>query len=146
MRTIGVLTYYLEIQINQSERSISINQNVKDLIKQILRNPTLLLLRELSDFSALEKYFRYLFVAKKESLVDKVAMFSVETGDISTAGCMLNIDSKPEASVLTEENSSKVTDESHMSHSWICMSMCDFVAFVGAQSLVKSRTEQNWFN
>ncbi|GKD27209.1 hypothetical protein Tco_1233423 [Tanacetum coccineum] len=60
-------------------------------IKQILRNPTLLLLRELSDFSALEKYFRYLSVAKKASLVDKVAMFSTETEDIATARYCTNI-------------------------------------------------------
>ncbi|GJZ63454.1 hypothetical protein Tco_0619875 [Tanacetum coccineum] len=58
-------------------------------IKQILRNPTLLLIRELSDFSAL--YLRYLSVAKKESLVDKVAMFSAETEDIAAAGCCANI-------------------------------------------------------
>ncbi|GJT94561.1 hypothetical protein Tco_1090079 [Tanacetum coccineum] len=57
-------------------------------IKQILRNPALLLLRELSDFSALEKCFRYLSVAKKASLVDKVAMFSAKTEDIATAGCL----------------------------------------------------------
>ncbi|GJY18478.1 hypothetical protein Tco_0389969, partial [Tanacetum coccineum] len=60
-------------------------------IKQILRNLALLLLRELSDFSALEKYFRYLSVAKKASLVDKVAMFSAKTEDIATAGCYANI-------------------------------------------------------
>ncbi|GJT69193.1 hypothetical protein Tco_1028479, partial [Tanacetum coccineum] len=58
-------------------------------IKQILRNLALLLLRELSDFSALEKYFRYLSVAKKASLVDKVAMFSAKTEDIATAGLAL---------------------------------------------------------
>ncbi|GJY24046.1 hypothetical protein Tco_0397704, partial [Tanacetum coccineum] len=34
MRIIGVLTYFLEIHINQSERSISINLNVKDLLKK----------------------------------------------------------------------------------------------------------------
>ncbi|GJZ40044.1 retrovirus-related pol polyprotein from transposon TNT 1-94 [Tanacetum coccineum] len=38
-----------------------------------------------------EKYFTYLSVAKKESLVDKVAMFSAETKDIATAGCCANI-------------------------------------------------------
>ncbi|GKA53447.1 hypothetical protein Tco_0746762 [Tanacetum coccineum] len=73
---------------------------------------------------------RYLSIAKKAILVDKVAMFSDETEGIATAGCcanilwtcvslltmisyvkrlidelgMLNIDSKPEASVKTEEN------------------------------------------
>ncbi|GKC39508.1 hypothetical protein Tco_1051892 [Tanacetum coccineum] len=62
-------------------------------IKQILRNPILLLLRELSGFSALvfRKYFRYLSVSKKASLVDKVAMFSAETDDIAAAGCCANI-------------------------------------------------------
>ncbi|GJX35870.1 hypothetical protein Tco_0247427 [Tanacetum coccineum] len=35
MRTIGILTYFPGFQINQSERSISINQkNVKDLLKK----------------------------------------------------------------------------------------------------------------
>ncbi|GJT69047.1 hypothetical protein Tco_1028333 [Tanacetum coccineum] len=38
-----------------------------------------------------EKYFRYLSVAKKASLVDKVAMFSVETEDIATTGSCANI-------------------------------------------------------
>ncbi|GJR26939.1 hypothetical protein Tco_1103171 [Tanacetum coccineum] len=71
--------------------------NDKDICETQLRdqaNPKeshLLLLRELSDFSALEKYFKYLSVAKKESLVDKVAMFSTETEDIATAGCCANI-------------------------------------------------------
>ncbi|GKA35682.1 hypothetical protein Tco_0722173 [Tanacetum coccineum] len=40
---------------------------------------------------------------------------------------------------------SKVIEQSHMSHSWICMSMRGFVAFAGAQTLVNPRTELNWF-
>ncbi|GJR86170.1 hypothetical protein Tco_0210181 [Tanacetum coccineum] len=38
-----------------------------------------------------EKYFRYLSVAKKSSLADKVAMFSAETEDIAAARCCANI-------------------------------------------------------
>ncbi|GJT35052.1 hypothetical protein Tco_0925471 [Tanacetum coccineum] len=38
-----------------------------------------------------EKYLRYLSVAKKASLVDKVVMFSAETEDIAAAGCCANI-------------------------------------------------------
>ncbi|GJV69821.1 hypothetical protein Tco_1485330 [Tanacetum coccineum] len=38
-----------------------------------------------------EKYFMYLSVAKKASLVDKVAMFSADTEDIATVGCCANI-------------------------------------------------------
>ncbi|GJS27536.1 hypothetical protein Tco_0488156 [Tanacetum coccineum] len=34
---------------------------------------------------------QYLSVAKKASLVDKVAMFSAETDDIAAAGCCANI-------------------------------------------------------
>ncbi|GJW09539.1 retrovirus-related pol polyprotein from transposon TNT 1-94 [Tanacetum coccineum] len=48
---------------------------------------------------------------------------------------MLNIDSNPEPSVLTEETEaylSEVTKQSYKSHSLICMSMCGFVAFTGA--------------
>ncbi|GKC56136.1 hypothetical protein Tco_1083734 [Tanacetum coccineum] len=47
-------------------------------------------LRMLS-LSKQEKYFRYLSVAKKASLVDKVAMFSAETEDIAAVGCCANI-------------------------------------------------------
>ncbi|GJT82396.1 retrovirus-related pol polyprotein from transposon TNT 1-94 [Tanacetum coccineum] len=36
--------------------------------------------------------------------------------------------------------SSEVTEQSHMSHSWICMSMCGFVASAGACMLIKSPT------
>ncbi|GJX58976.1 hypothetical protein Tco_0290366 [Tanacetum coccineum] len=39
----------------------------------------------------IEKYFRYLSVAKKASLVDKVALFLAETEDIATSGCCANI-------------------------------------------------------
>ncbi|GKD07806.1 hypothetical protein Tco_1187491 [Tanacetum coccineum] len=38
---------------------------------------------------------------------------------------------------------SEVTEQSHISHSWICMSTYGFVAFAGALVLVTSRTEQN---
>ncbi|GJT83551.1 hypothetical protein Tco_1057893 [Tanacetum coccineum] len=38
---------------------------------------------------------------------------------------------------------SEATEQSHMSHSWICISMCGFVAFAGAQILVNSEAEQN---
>nr|GEU90616.1 hypothetical protein [Tanacetum cinerariifolium] len=57
-------------------------------IKQILRNPTLLLLRE---FKFLILGLQYLSAAKKASLVDKVAMFLAETKDIAAAGCCANI-------------------------------------------------------
>ncbi|GJY94516.1 hypothetical protein Tco_0510877 [Tanacetum coccineum] len=37
---------------------------------------------------------------------------------------------------------SKVIEQSHTSHSWICMSMCGFVAFTGAQFLVEFTFEE----
>ncbi|GJW75520.1 hypothetical protein Tco_0134890 [Tanacetum coccineum] len=147
---IGVLTYFLEFQIEQSERGISIKKEryVKDLLRKYdkigssvntLIVPPNMLGPDLNGKVASSKHKESDLISVKRIIRYLKAMFLAEAEDIAAAGCcanilwiksqltnydiiyeklldkpsfkrlidelgMLNIDSKPEASVLTEEN------------------------------------------